>query len=603
MDNYETIHKYLDGQLSEQEMQSFAAWLREDPERLDQMMSAGTMELELYEIMRRNLFQEDMVDSYFSEQCIQDFDLADTAAGPRSQTKQSQLLDNTGTLLRTRFKRLPLKLSIAAALAITAGTVFLLLIKDRSSGLMNRGFDSSQSIADLGIANQDNVVARLTHASGCQWKEGSEIREVGSDLLEEDRITLTAGTIRATFENGTRVTIEGPCDFRFDDEMTGMLFYGRLAADVPEEAIGFSIQTPSTEIVDLGTAFGVEVDQHGESEVHVFEGEVVAHHLTLNREQQHAVLRLKKNDAARYGDDGQPNRILADPTRFVRDVDTRLPVEKVPDLPVLEDLALWLAADQLVQLDQDQHVQIWGDILAGDNQSAEDAYQLLEECRPAFSPEGINGLPAISFDGTTDYFTTSPLKTTNDQTIVFVAAFSRDLLTRGQLINYNGPPYRRISKLSDPGILQIDAPLTIPASQPTRPILAGRVFFRKGDKDPVPVGTTDWKLPAADYLVPVIGAYRYDTINDQATLWVNGEVVSESSAPWPAAITSRKVIGRHGKFRWHFHGKLAEMMIYNAAVSDADLTALCKYLSLRYSIALHPNSGDNMQVKSASHSL
>ena len=158
------------------------------------------------------------------------------------------------------------------------------------------------------------------------------------------------------------------------------------------------------------------------------------------------------------------------------------------------------------------------------------------------------------------------------------------------MINYNGPPYRKISRLTDPGILQIDAPLTIPANQLTSPVLAGQVFFRKGLKDPVPVGKTNWRLSLDDALSPFVGAYRYDTGNDRATLWVNGQIVSDASAPWPAAITSRKVIGRHGLYRWHFSGNLAEIMIYNSAMSDVELSELFAYLSDRYAIQLHDSS-------------
>ena len=206
---------------------------------------------------------------------------------------------------------------------------------------------------------------------------------------------MTAGTVRAVFENGTRVTVEGPCDFKIADEMSGVLYSGKLAAEVPEEALGFSIKTPSSEIVDLGTAFGVEVDQEGKSEVHVFEGEVVAHHRQV---QDGGVLRLKTNDAASYTDGERPNRFSADPSRFTRDVGTRLPEDALPGLPVKRKLALWLAADRLTKLDGEQRVYSWGDLLVGDNQTAEDAYQLVEEERPTFSPTAMNDRPAISFE-------------------------------------------------------------------------------------------------------------------------------------------------------------------------------------------------------------
>jgi hypothetical protein len=48
-----------------------------------------------------------------------------------------------------------------------------------------------------------------------------------------------------------------------------------VAADVPEQARGFTVQTPDGGAVDLGTRFGVDVSGKGGSEVHVFQGEVI----------------------------------------------------------------------------------------------------------------------------------------------------------------------------------------------------------------------------------------------------------------------------------------------------------------------------------------
>ena len=50
---------------------------------------------------------------------------------------------------------------------------------------------------------------------------------------------------------------------------------GRLAADVPPSAKGFTVITPTGDAVDLGTRFGVDVPSSGSAEVHVFQGEVI----------------------------------------------------------------------------------------------------------------------------------------------------------------------------------------------------------------------------------------------------------------------------------------------------------------------------------------
>lgn len=50
--------------------------------------------------------------------------------------------------------------------------------------------------------------------------------------------------------------------------------HGRLQVRVSPHARGFKLLAPDAKLVDLGTEFGVVVDQNGRSEVHVFEGEV-----------------------------------------------------------------------------------------------------------------------------------------------------------------------------------------------------------------------------------------------------------------------------------------------------------------------------------------
>jgi hypothetical protein len=71
--------------------------------------------------------------------------------------------------------------------------------------------------------------------------------------------------------------IEAPAVFQFESAQRLRLTQGRLSADVPPSAKGFTVITPSGDAVDLGTRFGVDVPLGGEAEVHVFQGEVIAH--------------------------------------------------------------------------------------------------------------------------------------------------------------------------------------------------------------------------------------------------------------------------------------------------------------------------------------
>jgi hypothetical protein len=88
--------------------------------------------------------------------------------------------------------------------------------------------------------------------------------------------SIRAGTVEILTARGARIVIEAPAEFRFESAQQLQMLRGRLAADVPPSAKGFTVITPSGDAVDLGTRFGVDVPTAGAAEVHVFEGEVIA---------------------------------------------------------------------------------------------------------------------------------------------------------------------------------------------------------------------------------------------------------------------------------------------------------------------------------------
>jgi ferric-dicitrate binding protein FerR (iron transport regulator) len=87
---------------------------------------------------------------------------------------------------------------------------------------------------------------------------------------------LAAGVLELETRRGAQLVIEAPAAFRFESPQRLRLTNGRVAADVPPSAKGFTVVTPSGEAIDLGTRFAVDVPTIGETEVHVFDGEVVA---------------------------------------------------------------------------------------------------------------------------------------------------------------------------------------------------------------------------------------------------------------------------------------------------------------------------------------
>ena len=153
-------------------------------------------------------------------------------------------------------------------------------------------------------------LARLTSSRDAVW--GSQAVESG-DWLGKGRYQLTYGYTELALNNGVRLILEAPVDLEIDSLNQVRLVRGQLVARVPRAAIGFTVLTPSSEVIDLGTEFGVSVDEAGASEVHVLDGEVKARPI-----QGGTFSNLLKNEGMSIDVNRQVTMIKSDPSRFRR---------------------------------------------------------------------------------------------------------------------------------------------------------------------------------------------------------------------------------------------------------------------------------------------
>ena len=125
-------------------------------------------------------------------------------------------------------------------------------------------------------------------ASAGWWLQGSQrvlatiVNDAGvvelskGTKLRGETHSLKGGSVELVTALGARVVIEAPAEFRFESAQRLHMLSGRLSAEVPPAAKGFTVVTPSGDAVDLGTRFGVDVPRNGAAEIHVFQGEVIA---------------------------------------------------------------------------------------------------------------------------------------------------------------------------------------------------------------------------------------------------------------------------------------------------------------------------------------
>ena len=147
---------------------------------------------------------------------------------------------------------------VAASLAAIA------LFAVTQSSLFDRETPTSGASAASG-----NPVARLVASVDADWQD---IEPTSGSLFEAGSFQLDAGTVELEFNRGARVTLQGPSYFELKNADLLHVSSGNLVARIPEEAIGFTITTDETEVVDLGTEFGLRVVEGRETEVHVIEG-------------------------------------------------------------------------------------------------------------------------------------------------------------------------------------------------------------------------------------------------------------------------------------------------------------------------------------------
>jgi hypothetical protein len=117
----------------------------------------------------------------------------------------------------------------------------------------------------------DETVAVLLQTLRAEWEDTGLPTRAGSPL-PPGRLVLKAGYARIEFYNGATVILEGPAEFRLVSRDEGYCARGKLRATVPAQAQGFRIGSPTVDLVDRGTEFGLDVGRS--TAVHVFRGKV-----------------------------------------------------------------------------------------------------------------------------------------------------------------------------------------------------------------------------------------------------------------------------------------------------------------------------------------
>jgi ferric-dicitrate binding protein FerR (iron transport regulator) len=118
----------------------------------------------------------------------------------------------------------------------------------------------------------DAPLALLADSTDAEWADGLSL-EPGA-AVAAGPLRLVAGSAQLRFRSGAFVTLSGPAEIEVLDGNSLFLRSGRIIPYVPKSAKGFTVVSPTGEVIDLGTEFAVSVDADGRTDVHVIAGDV-----------------------------------------------------------------------------------------------------------------------------------------------------------------------------------------------------------------------------------------------------------------------------------------------------------------------------------------
>jgi hypothetical protein len=434
--------------------------------------------------------------------------------------------------------------------------------------------------------------ARISGLAECLWQGAARGARVGSPL-PAGVSRLEAGVVEFVFAGGARVRIEGPAEFAPRSGMQIQLTRGRLMAYVPERAHGFTVITPSAEVVDLGTEFGVEVDGEGATDLHVIRGRVELKRLPAAKVPELRGRQLIAGQAIHVDARGfNAAPIALDMVGFHRlraetlDGDRQRRIRAIAPNQ-LADLRLWLRADQGLETDAAGRVQSWLD-QSGHGYSAAQAES---QRRPRALDEASSpGFPAVAFDGIDDYLVGSSLGTdmTTDLSLLVVFRVSKSAPNAGIFS-------LRDKEMADWNSFSGFAFCQSAAGQSLRVVQAECAAYGPPvptEHDPLSFETSFGDTPEGAPMVAILTKGH-----GIATLWLNNVEVAIDlyGMQFPANVIQAHDAGfilgaraesadglrRAGTGRFG-NVEIAEIAFYRRALSAAEAMQLTSYMSTKY---------------------
>ena len=268
------INAYMDDELTKRQYHELVAWIREAPDNIEHFITECYLHSQLQDIF---------TGTANSSGC-------DGVAGcsSRCHRHSHQLLSPAPSFLSTTLHDTSASfLSKGMPLAYLVATVVTGLgILIASHVYVSRPEQVARSSVPAIVAEPASV-GRITGMVDCKWNGGSHV-SLGQECQ------LASGLMEITYDTGAKVILQGPVTYEVEAN-GGYLAVGKLTGKLEKKAEGgrrkaedagnqkspfplppspFVVRTPTATVTDLGTEFGVDVDNRGNCEVNVFHGQV-----------------------------------------------------------------------------------------------------------------------------------------------------------------------------------------------------------------------------------------------------------------------------------------------------------------------------------------
>lgn len=299
--------------MSQEQMNELANWLRQHPDNIRAFIQSGMFHRDIHELFVRSDNVGDLVQSFDIPEAhkkdIEDPEVwrllsEQEKTAPSIAVKSLENKSKPVIIDKTRIQSSPRqmnKFSIATAIISLAALILMIVY------------------VHLVPVTVHEEVATLIDTIDAQWAESAVSIKKGARIdTNTEPFMLRKGVAKLLFDNNTSVVVEGPAEFVLVSYDQIKLNTGRLYAIVPQEAIGFTVTTQNSKIIDLGTEFGVQVDFGETTQLHVVKGKTT---LVADQEGKKVSLQVNEGSAKKISDrSSEVLDIHCDKQLFVRDI-------------------------------------------------------------------------------------------------------------------------------------------------------------------------------------------------------------------------------------------------------------------------------------------